>query len=890
MSNKFNEFGAGGDSGSVTNGSLDIYGFSLKAENLDANQPLKTNSDKQLVSTLLNISDVVNLQAELDSSIQNPNQSVLVTDGLDITSGNQLRTNNITGLTSSIVNVTNIECSGDVNSAFNVTSDRLGTNLLVNQTGTGTLPVGVASDLNLDAFNNGNKKNISNADNIETQTLNVNSLSTLSTVNAVELNVSLFITSDRCATNLLVNQSGTGTIPIGVATDLNFDAFNNGNNKDITNVGNLKCGALTCLTLNTEEKSNRITSNANIRMLNNDITEVDQIDVDNITSITNPQVNVLKNLDMNSNNIESVNSLTTNTLNVNTFQTVGFSIQSQNNIDMTNNNLLNVANVNCTNVNTNTSNSATVSTQILNGGISPDISVNANLNLNDNDIRNAKSMTMTNTQYISSTTELNSPVIAGAYVIPDNTTWLILGTITFDYPIRFGVNCSLRGMDFSSTIIFDETNRDCDIHATDNNFYLSQLTIVNGGGRFTNNLASVRGLLNATNYNVSAPAPFYGRNKRFKVTDVNILRPFKIGTVEGFGTLNITNNFFNGGGGLAGQVSNYYTNEGLSISDGLSLEFNNNKVVLMAGAQQASTLKMLSMKARVSSLLGFNAVTITGNIFHPRNAETGIDFDADSRTQLGNISGNVFIRTGGTSPLINYTDQPTYDNYNVDSVRNYNINANTGIVDSEPTLKSGFGTSEIITTASYEELEFTNNAQVLPITESSRFCIQLDLTGVSTAFVANERITDTASSNTALIMSVDAESGGNQSVYVLDMSGSFNATPTTFTSVTGSASGGALRMRYKYLETDPRKLTLNMSITFTTDENKDEETTFAPGDGTTPDTDCEVPINTRNDAVGGHLTLICVRRWTTGDIINFYAKTADATTEMNIIKALVAIN
>ena len=74
----------------MTNGSLDIYGFSLKAENLDANQPLKTNSDKQLVSTQLNISDVVNLQAELDSSIQNPNQNILVTDGLEIANGNDI--------------------------------------------------------------------------------------------------------------------------------------------------------------------------------------------------------------------------------------------------------------------------------------------------------------------------------------------------------------------------------------------------------------------------------------------------------------------------------------------------------------------------------------------------------------------------------------------------------------------------------------------------------------------------------------------------------------------------------------------------------------------------------------------------------------------------------
>ena len=48
-------------------------------------------------------------------------------------------------------------------------------------------------------------------------------------------------------------------------------------------------------------------------------------------------------------------------------------------------------------------------------------------------------------------------------------------------------------------------------------------------------------------------------------------------------------------------------------------------------------------------------------------------------------------------------------------------------MDSEPTLKSGFGESNIITTSSYQELEFKDNSQVLAINESSRFGIQLDL-------------------------------------------------------------------------------------------------------------------------------------------------------------------
>ena len=197
-----------------------------------------------------------------------------------------------------------------------------------------------------------------------------------------------------------------------------------------------------------------------------------------------------------------------------------------------------------------------------------------------------------------------------------NTTYIIHGNVQFTYPIRYGANCSLRGADFSSTITFDESARDCRFLAENENMYLSNLTVLGGGGRFSNTL----GLFECENYNLGAPPPFYGRNKRFKLTDCNILQARELGTIEGFGTLNITNNFFNGGGGSPAP-SVGFTLEGFAISDGLSLEFNNNKMVLFAGAQGASTAKLLNMKARVSPLLGFNAVTITGNIFHPRNNE-----------------------------------------------------------------------------------------------------------------------------------------------------------------------------------------------------------------------------------------------------------------------------
>jgi hypothetical protein len=462
-----------------------------------------------------------------------------------------------------------------------------------------------------------------------------------------------------------------------------------------------------------------------------------------------------------------------------------------------------------------------------------------------------------------------------------NTTYIIHGTVNFTYPIRYGANCSMRGSDFSSTITFDETARDCRFLAEDENMYLSNLTVLGGGGRFSNTL----GLFECTNYDLAAPAPFYGRNKRFKLTDCNILQARELGTIEGYGTLNITNCFFNGGGGSPAPPVGF-TLEGFAISDGLSLEFNNNKMVLMAGAQQASTAKLLNMKARVSPLLGFNAVTITGNIFHPRNNENGISFDADSRTALGNISGNVFIRTGGFQPLINYTDVGTYDNYNPPPIENYIVEANTGVVNSNTVLKSATLTSASISSLTPIELEPSDNQSVIQINLASRFAVQLDLTGVTGVFAKGERITCDASGSSALIEHAEGVVAGSQTVYILDMSGEFDPTPTTFSSTSGNATGGVLRFRYRYGENEPRKLQLVSTFSVAVGNNK--QYFIAPGDGSLPDNACEVGAVSDNTGAGATLTVVCQRKYELGDILNFYFRTADASAG-NLVKGIINV-
>ena len=68
MSNKF----LGGSSADLTNGTANLYIANLTIDNLNASQPLKTNTVKTLESTKLDISDVLNLQTQLDSKLSNP--------------------------------------------------------------------------------------------------------------------------------------------------------------------------------------------------------------------------------------------------------------------------------------------------------------------------------------------------------------------------------------------------------------------------------------------------------------------------------------------------------------------------------------------------------------------------------------------------------------------------------------------------------------------------------------------------------------------------------------------------------------------------------------------------------------------------------------------------
>ena len=61
-----NKFLSATTTGDLTDGTINIFGASLGAFNLDPSKPLRTDSLSRLVSTFLPISDITNLQTTLD--------------------------------------------------------------------------------------------------------------------------------------------------------------------------------------------------------------------------------------------------------------------------------------------------------------------------------------------------------------------------------------------------------------------------------------------------------------------------------------------------------------------------------------------------------------------------------------------------------------------------------------------------------------------------------------------------------------------------------------------------------------------------------------------------------------------------------------------------------
>ncbi|MHA2122842.1 MAG: hypothetical protein ACW990_16715, partial [Promethearchaeota archaeon] len=197
--------------------------------------------------------------------------------------------------------------------------------------------------------------------------------------------------------------------------DIENDLFLRDNN--ITKVANINVDTFSVNTLPA------ILFNSDVSLFNNDIVSAGDIKTTSFSSTdfkTN-DIDVNANFDMNNNNIENVNILEINSLGKNGAGDIS---------------IVNILEINS-----------------LGKNGAGDISIQSDIDVNNFDLKfvsNLDTQTLNiagTTQYYSNVSQLPTPV-GNYYVIPDNTTWIIVGQITLTYGIEFGVNCSLRGIDF----------------------------------------------------------------------------------------------------------------------------------------------------------------------------------------------------------------------------------------------------------------------------------------------------------------------------------------------------------------------------------------------------------------------------------------------------------
>ncbi len=326
-----------------------------------------------------------------------------------------------------------------------------------------------------------------------------------------------------------------------------------------------------------------------------------------------------------------------------------------------------------------------------------------------------------------------------------------------------------------------------------------------------------------------------GSNDNFLVYDQNLsfgrVNILKQGENKATGSININL--------VSNEQLGRLTMSGLEIQDGLSLEFNNNKVVLFAGARDPFADGSLLYFSE-PQLTGINAVTISGNIFHPRNLETGININKNNITQLATISSNTFIRTGGVAPLIKYQDSDTINTYNHPSVQKFEISSNAGIIDSTPLLRNIYGLSDDISSATWTNIIYTN-PEVNGIFDSSkRFALECRL-DTTTDPQIGDYIRQTPAgqpSRKALIVGKEEKVNGNyQIIYLTDFTDVFyndinvdiiDVDNNLISTATNFYLGDTIAQPsyiYVYIDKDPLDMKVSAVLSYT-DDGKDKTKAF----------------------------------------------------------------
>lgn len=469
------------------------------------------------------------------------------------------------------------------------------------------------------------------------------------------------------------------------------------------------------------------------------------------------------------------------------------------------------------------------------------------------------------TIFISKESDLPASV-GGFHPLVPNTSYVITNQINMVDGIEFKENTSISGY-HSSKLIFQNTVTA--FKALDENVQISNLVIEGGGDNAT-------GLCDFRNINYSGIPPFYDRTKRCEIVNVEFINFFNLGIIDGFAINNISNCIISGSSILQNPLN------GFIMTNSLSMEFNDNKLLLFQGFSSPSSGSLLKLGSNTTynvlgENIGFRSVVINSNIMNPRDLETGIEIETGFTTENGIISGNTFVREGGTGPFINYQNQANFDNYNPTEVKNLTIESNNGILESNPVCKIDFlGNTQatpITLINVYSDLN-PPTSTIQSINLNTHIGVNLTVT-ITVPFTIDEIITGSTSGSQARIVDVVSPT----EYYIVDSTGSFSDTEnlTGDKGGSGSITSGVngINLKIKYLDPNPRKLffTFSSQLSQVTTINVGWEVAFLFNG---VNNDCSGTIEVIRFNRPGTLNVVCIQKLSFGDTVSIQIRNLDS--------------
>ena len=274
------------------------------------------------------------------------------------------------------------------------------------------------------------------------------------------------------------------------------------------------------------------------------------------------------------------------------------------------------------------------------------------------------------TSVVQITQESDFPAPVGGEIdLVANTTYLIRGdvsitnliSITVDNVALMGLDRDKDGLSYTGAAGLGDFITITDVNCEISNLKLSSTN--NTGGDV---------VLRATNFNYAA-AYNDGRDKILAITDCQFRNCFDTMFIEGFDLVDIQNTLF------------WYiqaTTIGAQFKNVSKLQISSCEYVRwfdetsLPTPSGYATVPMIEFLANGAGN-GFEAANINGGIYHPQQAQDGINIDASSTTSFGTIASNTFVSTGLTTGLLT--------NFSYDTQNAYIIQANQGISNSNAT-------------------------------------------------------------------------------------------------------------------------------------------------------------------------------------------------------------